>query len=740
MAWALVALGSGLAAVRFMPALPPTAWLLVAAALGLALLAGRGRAPGLFLLGIAWGCCCAQWALDDRLDPSLDGETRWLEGRVVGLPQRGSGVVRFELDDPQMPGTELPSRIRLSWYGGPQLRGGEHWRLAVTLKRPRGLVNPHAFDYEAWLLARHTGASGSVKAGKPLASGTGPAAWRDRLRQGIDQAPAHGRNGGISALVLGDGSGLTPADWRLLQDTGTVHLMVISGQHIALLAAVLYGAVALLARIGLWPGRLPWLPCACALALVGSLGYGFLAGFDVPVQRACLMTAIALLWRLRFRHLGVVRPLLVAFCVVLAADPLASLQAGFWLSFGAVALLILIFAGRMGVPPWWLSWWRAQWTMGLALSPLLLALALPISLSGPLANLVAVPWVSLVSVPLSLLGAALQGVPWLGTGLLWLAGGSLELLFRLLAWIAAWIPAWQATAVPPWAWLLGMGGCLLLVLPAGVPVRVLGVALLLPALFPPLERPPWGRADIWLLDVGQGLSVLVRTREHALLYDTGARRGDFDMGERVVLPSLLGLGVRQLDQLLLSHADNDHAGGAGAVLRGMPVERVVSGEPLRLPAALGAQACGNEAWEWDGVRLRTWRWDQARSGNDRSCVLSVEAQGERIHLTGDIGIQAEAAWIASGEPLRADWLLAPHHGSASSSSAALIEAVSPRGALITRGSHNAFGHPHPSVVARYRASGVAIHDTAESGALLIRLGERDEVRGLRTQARFWREK
>ena len=211
------------------------------------------------------------------------------------------------------------------------------------------------------------------------------------------------------------------------------------------------------------------------------------------------------------------------------------------------------------------------------------------------------------------------------------------------------------------------------------------------------------------------------------------------MGERVVLPSLLGLGVRQLDQLLLSHADNDHAGGAGAVLRGMPVTRVVSGEPLRLPAALGATACGNQAWEWDGVRLRTWRWEQARSGNDRSCVLSVEAHGERIHLTGDIGVQAEAAWIASGEPLRADWLLAPHHGSASSSSAALIEAVSPRGALITRGSHNAFGHPHPSVVARYRASGVAIHDTAQSGALLIRLGERDEVRGLRTQARFWRE-
>ncbi|MBB4819492.1 DNA internalization-related competence protein ComEC/Rec2 [Pseudomonas solani] len=736
----LVALACGLASLRFMPGLPTGGWLLAAAVLGGVLLFTRLRLPGLFLLGGAWACFFAQQALDDRLAMALDGETRWLQGQVVGLPQRGGGVVRFELEDAIAPGLRLPQRMRLSWYGGPEVRGGERWRLAVTLKRPRGLVNPHAFDYEAWLLARHTGATGSVKAGEPLQRGSGPAAWRDHLRQGIESVPAHGRNGGIAALVLGDGSGVDSADWQLLQNTGTVHLMVISGQHVALLAAVLYGAVALLARLGIWPRRLPWLPCACALAFVGSLGYGLLAGFDVPVQRSCLMTAIALLWRLRFRHLGVLRPLLVAFCVVLAADPLASLQAGFWLSFGAVALLVLIFAGRLGVPPWWRSWWRAQWTMGLALSPLLLAMALPISLSGPLANLVAVPWVSLVSVPLSLLGTALQGVPGVGAGLLWLAGGSLELLFRLLGWIAEWIPAWQATVVPVWAWLLGILGCLLLIVPAGMPVRALGLALLLPTLFPPVERPAWGRADIWLLDVGQGLSVLVRTREHALLYDAGARRGDFDMGERVVLPSLLGLGVRRLDQMLLSHADNDHAGGAGAVMRGMPVARVVSGEPERLPASLGAEACRDQAWEWDGVRLRTWRWEVARTGNDRSCVLSVEARGERIHLTGDIGAQAEAAWIASGESLHADWLLAPHHGSASSSSAALIGAVAPRGALITRGSHNAFGHPHPTVIARYRAAGAVIHDTAESGALLIRLGEGDEVRGLRTQARFWREK
>src|SRR5690606_38805042 len=207
--------------------------------------------------------------------------------------------------------------------------------------------------------------------------------------------------GAIAALVVGDGSGLSPGDWRVLQDTGTVHLMVISGQHVGMLAGLLYGLVLLMARWGLWPRRLPWLPWACGLALAGALGYGWLAGFEVPVRRACVMVAIVLVWRLRFRHLGVWLPLLISLVGVLLVDPLASLQPGFWLSFAAVALLILIFRGRLGVPPWWRALLHAQSTVALGLLPVMLALGLPVSVSGPLANLVAIPWISILVVPLA---------------------------------------------------------------------------------------------------------------------------------------------------------------------------------------------------------------------------------------------------------------------------------------------------------------------------------------------------
>lgn len=736
----MLALAAGLACLPLLPELPP-GWLLLAL-LPVALMAlpWRSYPLSLFLLGLVWACLGAQSALDDRLPVELDGRTLWLEGRVVGLPEVGEGVVRFQLEESGARRHALPKRLRLSWYDGPVLLAGEHWRLAVRLKRPRGLANPQGFDYEAWLLAQRIGATGTVKQGQRLRAASGPAAWRDALRQRLLQVEAHGRAGGLAALVLGDDSGLSRADWRVLQDTGTVHLLVISGQHVALLAALLYGLVAGLARLGLWPRALPWLPWACALAFAGALGYGLLAGFEVPVRRACAMVALVLLWRLRFRHVAPGWPLLLAFVLVLLVEPLASLQAGFWLSFGAVAVLLWVFGGRLGAWSWWRVWWRAQWTIALGLLPLFFALGLPLSLSGPLANLLAVPWVSLLVVPLALLGTLLLPIPWLGEALLWLAGGLLQLLFQLLAWLAAGLPAWLPTALPFWAWALGSLGVLLCLLPAGVPLRGLGPLLLLALFLPPHEQIPEGQAEVWQLDVGQGLAVLVRTREHALLYDAGPRFGDFDLGERVVLPSLRQLGVARLDQLLLSHADSDHAGGAEAVVRGMPVERVLSGEAPAL-TSLGAEPCRDGAsWQWDGVRFRTWRWAAAEEGNASSCVLKIEAAGESLLLTGDIDEPAERALLGQGLDLRADWLQVPHHGSRSSSSEAFLDAVAPRAALLSRGWHNPFGHPHPRVLERYRRRDIALYDSAEQGAVRLLLGGQEQVRGWRSLPRFWREK
>ncbi|WP_347927562.1 DNA internalization-related competence protein ComEC/Rec2 [Pseudomonas helvetica] len=733
----MLALALGLLALRFLPVLPPVWLLLLLPVLALMLLPFRTYPLAFFLFGFSWACASAHWALADRLAPDLDGQTRWVEGRVVGLPQNAQGVVRFELADSESRRTRLPGLMRLAWYDGPTVNSGERWRLAVKLKRPTGLLNPQGFDYDAWLLAQRIGATGSVKDGQLLRPAQG--AWRDAVRQRLLAVDAQGREGALAALVLGDGSGLSSEDWRALQDTGTVHLLVISGQHIGLLAGMVYLLIAGLARYGLWPQRLPWLPWACGMAFAAALGYGLLAGFEVPVRRACVMIGLVLLWRLRFRHLGAWWPLLLALNTVLLLEPLASLQAGFWLSFAAVAVLIFTFGGRLGAWRWWQTWTRAQWLIAIGLCPLLLILGLPISLSGPLTNLLAVPWISLVVLPPALLGTLLLPLPYIGEGLLWLAGGLLDVLFNGLALVAGRIPAWVAPVIPLWVWGISASGAFLLLLPKGLPMRLLGWPMLLLMVLPPLRSVPDGMAEIWQLDVGQGLAIVVRTRHHTLLYDAGPRFGDFDLGERVVLPSLRKLGVRKLEVMLISHADADHAGGARSVARGLPVAQVLSGDPEALPAELYAQACeSGQRWEWDGVGFTLWQWSGASESNQKSCVLQIEANGERLLLTGDIDAWAEQALLESPLAVATDWLQAPHHGSRSSSSMAFLTALAPKAVLISRGHDNSFGHPHPQVLARYRKLGMQVYDSAEQGALRLRLGAFEAPESLRQQPRFWR--
>lgn len=734
----ILAFALGMLSLRILPMLPSPGWLALAAMAGVLLALTRGFALGLFVLGLCWACAHAHVALDDRLAAKWDGQTVWLEGEVVGLPAYNSTSVRFELAEPWSRRVQLPRLLRLSWYGGPAVASGERWRLAVKLKRPRGLANPGGFDAQAWALGKGIGASGSIKAGERL-RGAGMA-WRDRLRQKLLAVDSQGQGAALAALVLGDGSGVSRAQWETLQATGTVHLWVISGQHVGLLAGLVYGVVSGAARLGIWPRRWPWLPWACALAFGAALAYGLLAGFQVPVRRACIMIALVLLWRLRFRHLGVWWPLLVAMTLVLSVNPLVSLQPGFWLSFCAVAVLLLTFSGRLGAWSWWRAWSRAQWCVALGLLPAMVALALPISLTGPWVNLVAVPWISIAVLPLALLGTLLLPVPWLGESLLWLAGGMLGMLFEMLAHAAALAPAWLPPGLPLGLWALVAIGTLLLLLPAGIALRWLGVPMLGLALFAPRNAPPHGQAEIWQLDVGQGLAVLVRTAEHQLLYDAGPAMGETDAGTSAVVPSLLALGVRQLDAMVISHAHLDHFGGAGSVRRSLGVARVISGEPQALPPAWAAQPCdAGAAWEWDGVRFELWRWSGAGHSNAASCVLKVEANGEVFLLGGDIDAVAEQALLAGPMAVQAHWLQAPHHGSRTSSSKTFLQAVRPQGVLISRGHGNTFGHPHPSVLARYQAMGITAYDTALLGALRVQLGAYHPVQGWRAQRRFWRD-
>ena len=734
----MLALIAGLLSLRGLSELPPLGWLLPLLAVALMLLPYRLYWLGLFMLGFCWSVVLAHGVLADRLEPALDGRTLWLEGQVSGLPERREGLLSFQLENPTARRASLPARLRLSWRDAPDVRAGERWRLAVKLRRPVGMSNPQGFDYEAWLAAQSIGALGSVKAGQRL-SAVPLAGWREELRQRLLSHAAMGREGAVAALVLGDDSGLSDADWQVLQATGTVHLLVISGQHVMLLAALVYALIAGLARLGWLPAGWPWLGPACLCAWLAAAGYGVLAGLEVPVQRALVMLALILLWRWRFRQLRVWDGWLLAMLLVLLWQPLASLQAGFWLSFGAVGLLIWGLAGRLGGYSFWQLLWRPQWLLTLGLLPVLLALGLPQSLSAPLANLLAVPWVSFVSVPLALLGTLCLPVPLLGEGLLWLAGASLHGLFWLLQVISGWVAPWYAPSVPGWAVFLALLGVVCLTLPAGVPVRVPGILLCLPLFWPPTALPPVGQAQVWLLDVGQGLAVLVRTREHALLYDAGPAVPGFDSGARIVLPSLRYLGVRQLDLLLLSHADRDHTGGAQALLDALPVKAVVSGEPGQLPASWAVQSCPVRQWHWNTVRFSQWQW-AAGEGNSASCVLLIEAAGERLLLTGDMDSAAEQQWLKAHPGISVDWLLAPHHGSRTSSSPAFLAATRPPHVLLARGRYNPFGHPHAEVLARYREAGATVHDTALQGAIRIELGAQRPALHWRQQGGFWQEK
>jgi competence protein ComEC len=344
-----------------------------------------------------------------------------------------------------------------------------------------------------------------------------------------------------------------------------------------------------------------------------------------------------------------------------------------------------------------------------------------------------------VALPLALLGTLALWLPWGSEPLLWLAGTALTGLLHVLTLAAQVSAPWLPPQVPLWAWLLAATGALLLLLPRGLPLRWLGVPLLLQLGLAPLPRPPWGQAQVMQLDVGQGLAILVRTRAHALLFDAGPHYSTGDAGDRIVVPSLRRLGVRQLDTLVVSHNHADHSGGAQAVINELSPGRVLAGEPGAAPWRWQADACeGGKPWVWDGVRFEPWRWPGAQSPNPASCVLLVEASGQRLLLTGDIDARAERALMAAYPGLTVDWLQAPHHGSRTSSSAALLNALAPRGALISRGWNNRFGHPHAEVSTRFAERGIVPLDSAVHGAVAWHLGSDEVPRQWRQRARLWR--
>lgn len=602
------------------------------------------------------------------------------------------------------------------------------------------MANPGGFDFERWLVEHRILATGHLRRGEPperLDAGPGPyrldraRQWlAEHLKTHIDETRTRAL---IQALVVGERAGLGTDVWEVLTRTGTNHLVAISGLHVGLIA----GGVFFLVR-WLW-SRFPRLvfalaaPRAAAIAaILAALGYAALAGFAISTQRALVMIMVVLVALLRGRTLRPYHALALALIGVLLIDPMAMLSAGFWLSFGAVAVLVFSFAHRLPGRDPWTRWGRAQWVVAIGLLPLLLLLFGRASVISPLVNLIAVPIFSTLLLPLVLISSLLSLLPGLALPMQWTAqllGWCLDGLtwLAVLPWAAVTLPA-----RPTWVLLAGAAGVFLLLAPRGLPGRWLGILLCLPMLLLQAPRPPPGEAWVTLLDVGLGLAAVIRTSEGTLVYDTGPSfPGGFDTGSAVVAPYLASHGVKRIERLVISHADRDHAGGLVGLAERIPIDELLSGEPARLdrPDALPCRA--GMQWEWSGVSFQilhpaaaTWR------GNNASCVLRVEAAGRALLLTGDIESRVERRLARElGTALTSDILVAGHHGSKTSTHPDLLDAVAPALVLYASGYANQFGFPSAEVRARVAARGITQLDTGLVGAIELRLGAAGEIAG-----------
>lgn len=753
--------------IHSLTSLPALLWAPLLASMAAALLVGRRLAAlrwGDFniattlaaaLLGVLWAWGHAAVRLADDLPPALEGQDLTLRGFIASLPD--SAIDPQFVFAPVGAAPEIPRRLRLTWYRAPSMpQPGEQWQLTVRLKRRNGFSNPGGFDYEGYLFREGIGAVGYVREGagnRRLQAATHRHAI-EQVRGWIGSRIAaaignHQMLGVLQGLAIGDTSAMTAQQWRVFAATGTTHLMAISGLHIgmvAMLAAWAGGCVVRWRRaqeLGLTA-----MHGQVLAGMTAAVIYSVLAGLSVPTQRTLVMLCIYFGLRWWRRTLAIGRSLSLALIAILLMDPFAPLAVGAWLSFIAVVVILIATTGGLVREGAIASFSRVQWAVTIGLVPLLLISFGNLSLVAPIANAVAIPAFTLLIVPSVLVGTLAAVIhPTLGGPLLKLPALLLDASWPLLDWLARQpLAVWYAPQPSLPIFIALVAGVLLLMLPAIWPLRLTGALLCLPMMFYRAPTPAPGTFELTVLDVGQGLAAVVRTHSRTLVYDTGpAYQSGRSAAELAVLPFLRHRDVRSIDMLMVSHGDQDHSGGLSELLTSLPVDTVSVGSAVPKAPSTKIECERGQRWQWDGVWfsvLHPGDRSEARalslSGNNGSCVLFIEGADGSALLTGDIEAAAERELIELGLP-RTTVVVAPHHGSDTSSSSLFVASVRPDVTIFSTGYRNRWNFPRPDVVARWADAGARGYDTSASGAITVTFTPVEtQVREHRhTRRRYW---